>query len=480
MPPDLLPLADDFAAATRPQWLALVEKTLKGAGIESLESRSPDGLTLQALYTAENGEAPARFAPPISRTGEAGWDIRSPIAAADPAVANAQALEELAGGATSLLVSIDAWGREGVAAGSAEDLARVLDGVSLEIAPVALEAGFVGRTAAEWLASAAKASPRAALALHLDPLSAFAAAGSSPGPIEAHLRAAADLAARQAAIYPKASLFRASGRLVHEAGGAPALELAFAAAAALAYAKALDGAGVPPPQAFGRIVLGLAVDADILASTAKLRAARLVLGRIAEACGAPPPSVVEARSSRRMLTRADAWNNLIRLTVAGFAAVVGGADAVALDPFTQPLGPATGQGRRLARNTQLILMDEAHVGAPADPLGGAWAVEALTSHLAAEAWAAFQAIEAAGGAVEALRSGLVADAVAVDRAALEAAITDKKLRIVGVTDFVAKTDRPIETDRPRPSAADAVDAALPGPDSRCPALIPVRLEDLVR
>src|SRR6185312_6241847 len=123
---------------------------------------------------------------------------------------------------------IDPVGAAGVAIGSAEGLARALDGVLLDVAPVALDAGFLGPTAADWLG---------ALALHLDPLSAFAEGGASPGPLEAHLISAATVAARLAAPYPRASLFLASGRALHEAGGGEAGELALAVAAALAYAK---------------------------------------------------------------------------------------------------------------------------------------------------------------------------------------------------------------------------------------------------
>jgi methylmalonyl-CoA mutase len=220
-------------------------------------------------------------------------------------------------------------------------VARVLDGVLLDVAPVALDAGFLGPKAADWLGAAAKGAPSAQLAFHLDPLSAFAETGVSPGPIEAHLISAATVAARLAEPYPKASLFLASGRTAHEAGGGEALELALAAAAALAYAKALTRAGLPVADAFERIVLGLTVDADYFLSLAKLRAARRVWARLAAACGAAAPARIEARSSGRMLTAADPWTNLIRLTAAAFAGAAGGADAIVLGAFTDALGAPT-------------------------------------------------------------------------------------------------------------------------------------------
>lgn len=472
-----LRLAADFPPATRADWLAAVEKTLKGAAVETLAGRTPDGLAVRPLYAAEGAPAPAAF-PRAPRGGERAWDIRSPIAHPDPARANAQILEGLAGGAASTLVRIDPSGQDGVAVGSADGLERLFEGVMLDLAPVALDAGFLGRQSAAWLAAAAKASPAAPLAFHLDPLSGLAAAGASPGPIEHHVTAAADFAARVVETYPRASLFCASGRVVHDAGGSPANELAFAAACALAYAKALTTAGMTEQAAFRRVVLGLSVDGDVLASIAKLRGARVIWAKIAGACGAVSPARIEARSSSRMLTRADPWTNLVRLTAAGFAAAVGGADAIVLDAFTDAIGLPSPLARRLARNTQLILTEEAHVGAVADPLAGAWAVEALSDELARDAWARFMVIEAAGGIVKALASGMIAAGVEADRAALKDAIAAGEVKMVGVTDFVGATAGPVELEPPVTVSATAPDPRLPGPDTHCPALTPIRLEAL--
>jgi methylmalonyl-CoA mutase len=466
----LVPLATGFAPPDRQAWLALVEKTLKGAPLGSLTRRTLEGLEIQPLYEAAAVSFPAKSAP--------GWDLRALVRAADPAAANADALADLAQGAQSLLLRIDPTGRAGVALGSAEALARVLDGVLLEVAPVALDAGFLGAKAADWLDAAAKGAPVAQLAFHLDPLSAFAAAGESPGPIEAHLIAAASVAARLAEPYPKASLFLASGRAAHEAGGGEALELALAAASALAYAKALARAGLPTQDAFERIVLGLSVDADYFLSLAKLRAARRIWGRLTEACGAACAARVEARASDRMLTRADPWTNLIRLTAAAFAGAAGGADAVVLGAFTDALGAPTGFARRQSRNIQLVLAEEAHVGRVIDPAGGSGYLETLTDEIARAAWTRFQAIEAAGGVVRALESGHIADLAAQSRAELAGRLGRREVKLLGVTDFPIDGGVAPDLASAAAHAAEAPSPRLPGPDSRCPPLAPVRLEDL--
>lgn len=461
----ILPLAEDFPAPDRAEWLALVEKALKGGTFESLTSRTADGIKIKPLYRPEDAVNAARDLRP--HDPERAWDLRMATAHPDAVKANTEVLRDLEGGAASVLVKIDPTGERGVAVGSASGLGVVLDGVLLDLAPVALDAGYLGPKAADWLGTLAKAAPNAQPAFHMDPLSAFAETGESPGPVESHLVSAATVGARLADTYPKASLMLASGRVVHEAGGTEAQEIAFMAAAALAYAKALVRAGMSMEDAFGRITLGLSADGQYFLDIAKVRAARAVWARITDACGVSVRAKVEARSSGRMLTTADAWTNLLRLTAAGFGAALGGADTVVLGTFTDAIGLPTTFARRQARNTQLVLMEEAHLGRVADPAGGAWFLEDLTDKLARAAWAEFQAIEAAGGIVEALASGAIQSKVKAARVAPE--------KILGVNLFPNPDDKPVAVEKAKPKSVEAPDPRLPGPDGRCEALPPIRL-----
>ncbi len=473
------PLAEDFGLqgddATRARWMALVEKTLKGQSFEdALTTATPDGVTIQPLYTAKDGVAVARDL--RLRDAERPWDLRVRAAHPDRARSAKDLLTDLENGAASVLLQLDPTGANGVAVGSADDLGEALSGVLLDLAPVALDAGFLGPKAADWLGALAKAAPNAPLAFHLDPLTAFMQAGASPGPIESHVFNAATVATRLAATYPKASLFLATGRAVHEAGGSNVEELAAMTAAALAYAKALTRSGLSTEDAFGRIVLGVSLDGEYFTGVAKVRAAKAMWARLTEACGVSVPARIEARSSRRMLAKADAWTNLLRLTSAGFAGAVGGADAIVLDAFTDAIGLPTAFARRQARNTQLVLMEESNLGRVADPAGGAWYLDSLTDQLARAAWNGFQAIEAAGGIIKALESGFIASGVGKTRAAQEAAFADKTRKILGVTVFPNADDKPPEVETPDPAAfaVAAPDVRLPGPDSKCPALTPIR------
>jgi methylmalonyl-CoA mutase len=469
---DMTDISDLFPPVDEAAWRALVAKGLKDAPFESLTQATLEGLPVEPLYPAV-GATPSAFTP-RPYDAERPWDLRVLVSQPDPARANADALRDLEGGAASLLVKIDPTGADGVAVGSTDGLAKALNDVVLELAPVALDAGFLGPQAAEWLHGVAKSSPGAKLQFHLDPLSAFAAAGSSPGQIDGHLAKAAATGARFAEVYPAAQIFLASGVVVHEAGGGEAAELAFAMASTVAYARALVEAGASMSEAFSRITLGLAADTDHFLTIAKFRAARVLWDRVTAACGAQGPARIEARSSHRMLAAQDVWTNMLRLTAAGFGAAIGGADVIALGTFTDPLGAPTAFARRQSRNTQLVLMAEAHLGRVADPAAGAGYVEALTDAFARAAWSRFQAIEAKGGAAAALQSGEVAAQVDAARKAREAA---GEPRIVGVTAFPPTSSDKVEVEHPKATPAVAPSAAGPGDDSRCPALSPIRLSE---
>ena len=476
MPDAIAPLAADFPAPDVAAWRALVAKTIGGADVETLISHTDEGLPIEALYAAANA-APALALG--ERDESRPWDVRCATAHPDPARANADILADLQGGAASTLLRIDPTGVAGTAIGSAEALARATDAVILELAPLALDAGFLGAKAADWLGAVAKAAPNALLEFHMDPLGALARDGVSPGPIESHLISAATVGARLADTYPKASLMLASGAVVHEAGGGEAQELGFMAASAAAYARALIRAGLSTGAAFGRITLGLAVDSDYFVSIAKLRAARAIWARLTSASGAPMPARIEARSSRRMLTTLDSWTNMLRLTGAAFAGAVGGADALVIGCFTDAIGSPSSLARRQSRNAQLVLMEEAALGRVRDPAHGSGFIEAMTDQLARAGWAAFREIEAQGGLVAALASGAQAAQAAQTLAHRQAAIAAGDAKIIGVTVFRNADTAPasVESVSGAAFAVEAPSTRVPGPDTVVAPLRPIRVSE---
>lgn len=449
--------AAHFPSPPLDRWTALARKALKDAPLEGLSRTDGDGLEIAPLYA--DGGAPVLSAPRPSLAEGRAWDLRVLVEAEAPVQTNAAILDELNGGAASAVLT-------GAALVDPDVLSRALEGVALELAPIGLDAGVQGAAAAGALAVAAKGSPRARLMLHLDPVSAFARDGGAPRAIETEVAQAAATAARHAQPYPAATLFLASGRAAHEAGGTVGQELGFALASAAAWLRAGTEAGLSVERTLAGTVLGLSVDAEYLDGVAKLRAARLMWRAFARAAGVETAAIIEARSSGRMLGARDPWPNLLRLTAAGFAGAVGGADAVILDGFTAAVGAPDAFARRLARNTQLVLMEEAHLGRVDDPAAGSWFLDARTRDLAQAGWAEFQRIETEGGLVAALKAGTIQSRVAQARSAREAAYAEGGAVLIGVNRFVDP--------EPRPATAAPREPAAPSPGDACVPLTPVR------
>jgi methylmalonyl-CoA mutase len=452
-------MSNVFPIPSPADWRVEAEKALKGRPVEGLVHLDADHLTTRPLYGRANA-TDLVFVPRTSDADGRPWDLRTQVEGDDPEAVNAAVLADLEGGAASVILS-------GSVLADSEPLGRALNGVALELAPVGLDAGLAGPDAANALAVVAKGSPRAKLMFHMDPLTAFAATGGSPRSIEEHISLAANTAARHAGAYPDASFFLATGRAAHEAGGSAGQELGFAAAAAAAYLKAAVEAGLPLERALTGTVLGVSVDAEYFDSLAKVRALRLIWRSISKAFGPETTARIEARSSRRMLAATDPWPNLLRLTAAGFAGAVGGADAVVLDGFSRAVGRPDAFARRQARNTQLILMEEAHIGRVADPAAGSWFLDHRTRDLAEAGWAEFQRIEREGGIVASLRGGALQQRIAASRAAGKATLSEGGGQMVGVTKFVDADVRPVSVE-----TASAQPPASGG--DRCPPLPPLR------
>ena len=250
----------------------------------------------------------------------------------------------------------------------------------------------------------------------------------------------------------------ASGRAHHNAGADAVQEIAAVLSSAVAALRTMEQAGLPADGAAERLTLELCADADVFMTLAKFRAVRLLWAEIASACRLPSASIrVDAETSFRMLTRQDVPTNMLRNTLAVFAAAVGGADTVCVLPHTLASGLPDAFARRMARNLQIILMDESHLASVADPAAGAGAFEKLTDDLAEAGWQAFQRLEAAGGLAAAGEDGSWAAALARTRQHRAAAIADGRAAILGVTHYPDARERPSAT-LASPRSAYAFDA----------------------
>jgi methylmalonyl-CoA mutase len=265
------------------------------------------------------------------------------------------------------------------------------------------------------------------------------------------------------------ALAELDGRVVHEAGGSEAQELASVLAAAAWWLRALAENGVSAEAALPQVAASLTVDRDQFVSVAKLRAMRLLWARLAELCGAPGvPLSIHGETSRRTLTRTDPHTNLVRTTIAAIAAALAGADTISVVPFDAALGLPGASARALARNTHHLLIEESHLHRVADPGAGSGLVESLTDALAETAWSEFQQLEREGGILESLAAGALQARIAEKREALAAEVASGSAPLVGATIFA------------HPDGAPRGESeAVPGRPS-FGGLAPVSLEDLAQ
>ena len=433
-----LSLARDFPPADEAAWKALVEEALKGAPFAGLRSKTYDGIGIEPLYKRAQDATRVE-----GRSAGQPWAVMQRIDLADPKAANAQILDDLMNGASGeTLVFQGAIGDYGYALpATGAAISAALDDIHLDAGiAIDLDLSRGAKDAAGLLATLVKARGLAPQAVNIrfgfDPLGAIAMTGESPKPwpdIAANFaRLVSDLA-EQGFAGPFAV---ADGRVIHAAGGSEAQELAFALACAVAYLRALERSGIALDAARRFIYFRLAADQDQFLTIAKFRAVRKLWARVEEACGLKPlPVFVTAETAWRMATKRDPHGNIVRGTIAALGAAVGGADAVTVLPFSAALGVPDAFARRISRNTQTILIEEANIHRVADPAAGSGAIEVLTDALCETAWWFFQRIENAGGVADALQTGLIQRVVARVRAEREANVARRKDTLVGTSDF---------------------------------------------
>jgi methylmalonyl-CoA mutase len=371
---------------------------------------------------------------------------------------NAAVLDDLAHGVTSVLLRFDAAaragldpdaceaaelaGRCGIMIYSRHDLGAALNTVHLEAAGVCLDAGSAFLPAAAMMvalwdrAGLDRAAARGAF--HADPLSTLAGDGRLPFSLDQSFRQMAELAAWTSESLPDVTAVCVNTGAYHDAGATAVQDLAYSIATGVEYLRAMTAAGMDVNAAARQIEFSYCVGPRFYSAICKLRAARKLWVRVVEASGGDPEAQamrMHVRPSRRVLTRRDPWVNQLRNTVCCFAAAVAGADSITTVRFDDAIGLPDDFSRRIARNTQVILREEAHLGRVIDPAGGCWFLEKRTEELAVKAWSILQKIEARGGMVKALLSGWVARQIDSAFARRMRNLSTRTDAITGVSEF---------------------------------------------
>lgn len=439
-----LSLGNEFSTPDRDAWLGLVTKVLKGGDADKrLISHTYDGLRIEPLYdgnthpvetTGSPGQAPFRRG-----INQASIHLCQSFSHPDIARTNAEILEDLAGGVTAIRLHIDDGVSGGIILKDLSDLKRVLDGVFIDIIPVEIDAGTRALEIAAMLSTLWQGqhiTPTAQGAFLIDPIGLYAARGDIDGGVETAVIQSAQVAKETSSHSPQVIALCADLRNYHLAGASPAQETAIAAATGVAYLRSLEDSGMQLAAAASQISFLLNVDTDVFLNIAKLRSFREIWAQITAASGIDAqPATIKLETAKRMMAARDPWVNMLRVTTACFAANVAGAQSVTIAPYTQALGLPDGFGRRIARNTHIVLNEEARLAHVNDPAGGSWFIENLTDQLIETAWKLFQEIEAEGGIVAALKSGFVQSKIAATAKARHDNITVRKDVLVGVNEF---------------------------------------------
>jgi methylmalonyl-CoA mutase len=453
MTADASAFTTDFAAefpSDEASWRKAAEAALKGRPLDPvIRANLVDGTAFDAILPRASVRTIA------GRPAGARWSAMARVDIADPAAANAQVLEDLDNGASGVALVLTP---DGLGAATVDELDVALSGVMLDLVTTAVEAAPLGGVQAAALVAALveKRSQKPAdvlILFGLDMVRDALLTGAAPV-----TKDVADTVTKLGGLGFTSPALLFDGRVAHEAGASEAQELAGALSAAVEHVRTLAAHGLDAGTVLDASAIALAADGDQFATIAKLRAARLLWAALRREFGLSEKALhIHAETSRRMLTVNDSQTNIVRATIAAFAAGVGGADSVVVLPHSFALGAIDSDARRIARNVQSIVLEESNVYRVADPAAGAGAIEALTDALAEKAWDAFQEIETQGGMFAALKSGFWQGKIAETRKTRDRLVASRKIPLVGVSEFPKADEIVTPLVKPGPSRSGALE-----------------------
>ncbi len=478
-----LDLTKDFPVPSLDEWRAVVEKDLKGQDFERrLIWKTLEGIDVKPLYTRHDLEGLSHLgtipgqAPFVRGTNALSgisptWQIRQDCLSAAPEDVNAAVRDGLARGQTAVAIRLDDAARRGFDGDSPEarDLAGrfgctlssinglriALADIDLEKFPVTIRTGTSALPVLAMLVALAdeREVPREKLSgsVECDPMRDLVKSGSLRGSFDLVYREMADMVKFCRANCPGLRPVTVNSHPYHNAGGTLVQELAYTLSTGIEYLRAMTAQGITPDDAAISMIFSFSVSTNLFMEIAKLRAARLLWAKIVKSFGATNPDSMKmflhARTSSWTKTVHDPYNNMIRTTIEGFAAAVGGCDSMYIAPFDECVGRADVFSSRIARNQQLLLQEEAHLAKIVDAGGGSYYIESLTDSLARAAWSTIQGVEAEGGMAKALAEGLPQGDVLEAAAKKEQLIAQRRLPVVGVSNYPNVKEKLLERQR---------------------------------
>ena len=459
-------------------WRALAEKELRGRAVETLTTRSPDGLSLKPVYlpddvpdeAAEAVPGVAPFTRGVRATMYTGrpWTVRQYAGFSTAEASNAFYKRNLAAGQKGLSVAFDLAthrgydsdhprvagdvGKAGVAIDSVEDMKILFEGIPLDGMSVSMtmNGAIIPVLAMFIVAAEEQGVPAEKLSgtVQNDILKEFMVRNTYIYPPEPSMRLVADIIDYTARQMPAFNSISISGYHMQEAGATLAQELAYTLADGMEYVRTAMARGLDIDAFAPRLSFFFCIGMNLFMEAAKLRAARTLWCRIMQDFGATSERSLMLRThcqtSGVSLTGQDPYNNVVRTTVEAMAAVLGGTQSLHTNAFDEAMALPSETSARIARNTQLVLQHETGLTDVVDPLGGSYYVEALTRQLADEAWTLIQEVEAMGGMTRAVADGLPKRRIEQSATRRQARVDRGEDVIVGVNRYQLEDEDPVD------------------------------------
>ncbi|MES9912527.1 MAG: methylmalonyl-CoA mutase [Candidatus Sedimenticola sp. 4PFRAG1] len=461
----------DSPKPTVDDWNALAEKELRGRPLENLTWKTPEGIDVKPLYTADDlvsvshtdslpGFAPFVRGPRATMYAGRPWTVRQYAGFSTAEESNAFYKRNLAAGQQGLSVAFDLAthrgydsdhprvvgdvGKAGVAIDSVEDMKILFDSIPLDKVSVSMTMnGAVLPVMASYIVAAEEqgVSPeQLAGTLQNDILKEFMVRNTYIYPPTPSMRIVADIIGYTAENMPKFNSISISGYHMQEAGATNVQELAFTIADGMEYVRAAIDKGLDVDRFAPRLSFFFAIGMNFFMEVAKLRAARLLWAELMEEHFQPrdPRSKMlrtHCQTSGVSLTAKDPYNNVMRTAIEAMAAVLGGTQSLHTNSFDEALALPTDFSARIARNTQLVIQEETGITKVVDPLAGSYYVESLTDSLVQEARKLIKEVEELGGMTRAVESGMPKLRIEEAAALRQARIDRGEEVIVGVNKY---------------------------------------------
>ena len=454
----------------RAAWTERATKEFKGVAPEDRPWRTPEGIDVKPLYTAEDvtdlpepgypGFPPYTRGPYATMYANRPWTIRQYAGFSTPEESNAFYRRALAAGQKGLSVAFDLAthrgydsdhprvvgdvGKAGVAIDSVADMQILFDGIPLDEMSVSMTMnGAVLPIMACYIVAGEEqgvAHEQLSGTIQNDILKEFMVRNTYIYPPGPSMRIISDIIGYASREMPRFNTISISGYHMQEAGATADLELAFTLADGVEYVRAARDAGLDVDAFAPRLSFFFAIGMNFFMEVAKLRAARLLWGELMEQFEPANPKSrmlrTHCQTSGVSLTEQDPYNNVVRTAVEAMAAVLGGTQSLHTNSFDEALGLPTDFSARIARNTQLILSEETGIPNVIDPLAGSYYVESLTHALADRARTIIAEVEELGGMTKAVESGMPKLRIEEAAARRQARVDRGEDVVVGVNAYV--------------------------------------------